>query len=102
MDNESLANLTAFSERMWESFAPVREFIEKHPECREPLVKALGEVATESFREHFMGPIHRGEAEMWPAPVIGPEDAGQAETQVGKTLPSVQQPPASSIKLKNE
>jgi len=56
MDDESLANLEAWSMRLYDSFAPVRELIEQHPELKEPIVEAIAEAMSASFRPMFYGP----------------------------------------------
>lgn len=53
MDDESLANYNAWANRLWESFADIRELIKNHPELKEP---ELGKAMIEIFRGNWEGP----------------------------------------------
>jgi hypothetical protein len=55
MDDESLKNLTTWSMKLYESFAPVREFIKEHPETKDEIVATVAKVMTNSFASNFYG-----------------------------------------------
>jgi len=58
MDDNSLVNMRAWSLKLYDDFEPVRALIKEFPELKDPIVQAIGEVMTESFRANFEGPVH--------------------------------------------
>jgi hypothetical protein len=56
MDDDSLANLRAWSMKLYDDFEPVRQFIREHPETKDIIIKAIAGEMTNSFAANFYGP----------------------------------------------